>query len=330
MKILQFIASNGWGGAEKSFVELCNELSKNIQIEVLLFKENQIEEKLSRNIKIYRLSAASSRHNPFLYLELWNLIKKTNPDVIHTHSAKASEIIYILSKFIRLEQVATKRNSRKGKIFHKLKNVTAISFEVAKTIHNKNVHIIQNGITPEVNYQKPESKGNPIFTIFSAGRLDKIKGYDILIKEVSKLDFPFQLNIAGEGDEKKNLEKIIQEHGISDKVHLIGFRDDIPHLVATADLVVISSHSEGLSRILLESLFYGRMIISTKVSGSVEILPAQLLIDNFDITAKIADIYNNQEKYLRIFEELKTSRSKDFILTNIIQKYIDLYKKILE
>ena len=43
MKVLQFIASKGWGGAEKSFVELCNELSKSIQVEVVLFKENEIE-----------------------------------------------------------------------------------------------------------------------------------------------------------------------------------------------------------------------------------------------------------------------------------------------
>jgi len=329
MKVLQFIASKGWGGAEKSFVELCNELSHIIQIEVVLFEDNKVEERLDQKIIIHRLSAGSGRHNPFLYLEFIKLIKKVNPDIIHTHSAKASEIIYNLNKFVPLKQVATKRNSRKGKIFHKLKNVTAISVEVAKTIDNNNVHIIQNGIIPEVNYQKPENKENPIFTIFSAGRLDKIKGYDILIQEVSKLDFPFQLNIAGEGDEKENLERVIHEHGVSDKVNLLGFRNDIPNLIATADVVVISSHSEGLSRILLESLFYGRMTISTKVSGSVEILPPQLLIYDFDIAPKISDIYNNYEKYFTIFAELKISRSKDFILTNIIQKYIDLYQRIL-
>ena len=43
MKILQFIASKVWGGAEKSFAELCNELSKSIEIEVVLFKENKIK-----------------------------------------------------------------------------------------------------------------------------------------------------------------------------------------------------------------------------------------------------------------------------------------------
>ena len=50
MRVLQFIASKGWGGAEKSFVELCNELSKYIQVDVVVFKENQIEERLNKEI----------------------------------------------------------------------------------------------------------------------------------------------------------------------------------------------------------------------------------------------------------------------------------------
>ena len=117
MKVMQFIASKVWGGAEKSFVELCNDLSKSIEIEVVIFQENQIEERLNKNIKIYKLSSGSNRHNPLLYLECLNLIKRINPDIVHTHSAKASEIIYTLSKFISVKQVATKRNPRKGKIF---------------------------------------------------------------------------------------------------------------------------------------------------------------------------------------------------------------------
>ena len=94
IKVLQFIASKGWGGAEKSFVELCNALSESIQIEVVLFKENKIEERLNSNIKIHRLLSGSSRYNPFLYFDFLMLIRKIKPDIVHTHSAKASEIIY--------------------------------------------------------------------------------------------------------------------------------------------------------------------------------------------------------------------------------------------
>ena len=327
MKVLQFIGSKGWGGAEKSFVELCNALSKNIQIEVVLFKNNQIEERLTPNIKIVKLLSAPRRHNPFLYLELWNLIKKINPDIIHTHSAKASEIIYTLGKYIAVKQVATKRNPRKGSIFNKIDYVTAISEDVANSIYKDDVDIIYNGLLCENSM--PVKSADPIFTLLAVGRLDKIKGFDILIKEVSALGFPFYLNIVGEGDEKEHLEKLIVEFGLSEKVTLLGYREDIPFLIAAADLVVISSHSEGFGRVLVETLFYGGLIISTKVGVSMEILPDELLIEEFEIAKKIVEVYNNREHYNTLFIPLKKMHTKAFLLENITKEYIDYYQYIL-
>ena len=328
MKILQFIASKVWGGAEKSFAELCNELSKSIEIEVVLFNENKIEERLNKNIKIHRLSSDSSRHNPFLYFEIFTLIKKINPDIIHTHSAKASEIIYTLNKFVSLKQVATKRNPRKGKVFNKINYVTAISKDVVRSIDKKDVELIYNGLLQERTI--PVKNSNLVFTLLAVGGLDKIKGFDILIKEVSKLDFPFHLNIAGEGDEKQNLENLIKNLDLSEKVTLLGHREDISSLIATADLVVISSHSEGFGRVIVETLFYGKLIVSTRVGLSIEILPEELLIDDFEIAKKISTVYANEEHYDTLFSQVKKMRSKAFVLENNIQNYIDYYERILE
>lgn len=328
MKVLQFIASKVWGGAEKSFVELCNELSKSIQIEVVLFQENKIEERLNKNIKVYILSSNSSRYNPFLYFELLHFIKKSNPDIVHTHSAKASELIYTLSKFVSVKQVATKRNPRKGKIFNKIDYVTAVSKDVVKSISKKDVELIYNGLLQETFI--PTTSTNSVFTLLAVGGLDKIKGFDILIKEVSKLDFPFHLNIVGEGGERKNLEKLIEDLRLSEKVTLLGYREDIPSLISSADLVVISSHSEGFGRVIVETLFYGKCIVSTKVGLSIEILPEELLINDFEIAKQISTIYTNQEEYDKLFIQLKEMQAKEFLLKNNIQKYIEFYERILK
>ena len=327
MKILQFIASKVWGGAEKSFVELCNELSQSIHIEVMLFKENKIEERLNENIKVYILSSNSSRHNPFLYIEVLNIIKKVNPDIIHTHSAKASEIIYTLSKFVSVKQVATKRNPRKGKIFNKINYVTAVSKDVVRSISSEDVELIYNGLLRENTTL--EERSNSVFTLLAVGGLDKIKGFDILIKEVAKLDFPFHLNIVGEGEERDNLEMLIQNLDLSDKVTLLGYREDIPSLISRADMVVISSHSEGFGRVLVETLFYGNLVISTRVGLSMEILPEALLIDDFEIAKKIDAVYKNEAEYSKLFIEMKKMRTKEFLLENSIQKYSDYYERVL-
>ncbi|MCK5535560.1 MAG: glycosyltransferase [Bacteroidales bacterium] len=326
MKVLQFIASNGWGGAEKSFVDLCNNLSQSIQIEVLLFKENEVEKRLDPNIKIYRLSSNSDRRNPFLYMEAIKLIKDIKPDIVHTHGAKASEIIYHLNKFVSVKHIASKRNSRKGSIFNKIDHVIAISKDVVRSISKKDVKLIYNGLVHESNIV--EQSANPMFTLLAVGRLDKIKGFDILIREVAKLDFLFHLNIVGEGEEKKNLERLILNLGLSEKVSLLGFREDIPALIASADLVVVSSHSEGFGRVVVETLFYGKLIISTKVGISIEILPEELLIDNFEIAKKIDIIYNSIEHSNTLFRGLKETRTQEFLVKNCIQKHIEFYEEI--
>lgn len=328
MKVMQFIASKVWGGAEKSFVELCNALSKNIQIEVILFKENEIEENLDKEIKVHILSSNSSRYNPFLYLEIFQFIQQSKSDLVHTHSAKASEIAYVLNKFVSFLHIATKRNPRKGRVFNKIKYVTAVSKDVVRSINKKEVKLIYNGLLKEKTLEKRSPQ--TVFTLLAIGGLDKIKGFDVLIREIAKLDFPFHLNIVGEGKERENLESLIMQLDVAQKVTLLGYREDIPSLISVADLLIISSHSEGFGRVLVETLFYGKCILSTKVGLSMEILPSELLIDDFKIAEKIFDVYENKEVYSTIFRKVKEAQAKVFLLENNIHYYLDYYKEIVD
>jgi glycosyltransferase involved in cell wall biosynthesis len=328
MKVLQFIASKGWGGAEKSFVELCNGLSHEIRVEVLLFKENAIEHRLDPHIKVHYIFSGTGRHNPLLYLELGRLVKHIEPDIVHTHSAKASEIIYFLSRFITLTQVATKRNPRKGKIFNRIKHVTAISQNVANSIGKDDVEVIYNGLLKE---RVPnEEVGNRVFTLLAVGRLDKIKGFDLLIKETASLSFPFHLNIVGEGEEREILEKLILRLGLTDKVSLLGHREDIASLIARANVVVISSLSEGFGRVVVETLFYGKLLLSTKVGLSNEILPKALLVDNFAFAKKLEEVYANEQHFDTLFLEVQQKWREPFVLHNSIENYKTFYQKIIK
>jgi glycosyltransferase involved in cell wall biosynthesis len=327
MRVLHYIASTVWGGAEKSFTELCNELSKKMTVIVVLPTTNQIEDKLSKDIQLYKV-ANGSRYNPMIYMQLFHILQKTNPDIVHTHSAKASEIAYYLNKCIRFRHIATKRNSRKGKIFNKIKNVTAISKVTQKSIYQQNVKLIYNGIIKQP-IDNIKQTNNKTLRLLAIGGLDKIKGFDILIKEVSKLDFPFVLDIVGDGEEKTNLQSLIKELNLSSKVNLLGFRDDIPSLIANSDIVITSSHSEGFGRVLVEALFYGDLMISTKVGLSIEILPDELLVTHDTIADKLIDIYNNQTHYKQIFKSIKEQYSSQFELQNNIDRYIEFYNAIL-
>jgi glycosyltransferase involved in cell wall biosynthesis len=326
MKVVQFLGSRGWGGLENVFVDLCNELSKRVEIDVIVFQESAVIKKFDKNVRIHILYSNSSRFNPLLHIELYTLLKKLKSDIVHTHGAKTTQIFYYLNKLLHIVHIATKHNTRKGKIFNKLQNVIAVSKEVSKSILSDHVKVIYNGI--RIEKVLPHHK-NKIFTILSVGRLDKVKGFDILIHECAKLDFLFNLQIVGEGIERENLEQKINLLHINDKVNLIGFRQDIPQLMQDADLVVVSSHSEGFSLVMIEALFYAKVLVTTKVGIGIEIFDNKFLIDDFDIATKINDIYFNYQEYEKDFSQLQQKLKNRFLLENIADKHIKYYNSII-
>lgn len=328
MKIIQFIASQGRGGAENVVASLSNAMFQNsIDIELLLLSKSQLAHQIDPCIPITYLHF-NSRFNPLLYLELlWFFIRK-KPHIIHTHSAKATELIYTIRHFISALHVATKHNARKGRIFNKICHVTAVSQEVKNSIAPACATIIYNGITPKpiVPINHPQEP----FHIYAIGRLDKIKAYDLLIKACSKLSFEFKLHIVGEGKERDALESLSQELNITDKVIFEGFQSDITSVMNQSDLIVISSHSEGFSVVMVEALFYAPMLISTKVSGATEILDEAFLMEQENIQQKIEDIFKNYKTYHTQFDTLKQKHHPSLILENIVLAYNTYYEKILK
>lgn len=327
MKVVQFLGSTGWGGLENIFVSLCNELSKSVDIDVIIFKQNKVEKHFDQNVRVYLLNSSPSRFNPLLYIELYTILKKLHPDIVHTHGAKSTQIFYYLNKVLNILHIATKHNSRKGKIFNKLQNVIAVSQSVKESISHNNVKVIYNAIEPKTIL--PVSK-NKIFTILAIGRLDKVKGFHNLIKECAKLSFPYQLQIVGEGEERESLEAEIQEMQLDHKINLLGFRKDIPQLMQRADVVVISSYNEGFSLVAIEALFYANVLVSTKVGGSIEILDKRFLINDFDIATKINHIHLNYKEYENNFFTLKNKYKDRFLLSHMANETILVYKKIKE
>lgn len=325
MKVLHFIASTGMGRGEV-YVDLVNELCKNIEIILLVPKNVLYKERIDEKIELIEYNAYDSRRNPLLLIEILWKIKKANPDIVHTHFAKASQIFYFVNKFLNLPHVATKHNPRKGKIFNKIPNVIAVSKGVKESICNDNVKVIYNGIKPIEVF--PQNRDN-LFTILAVGRLDKIKGFDILIKGCAKLDFTFRLHIIGDGEERKNLENLIAKLGLKDKISLLGFRKDIPQLMSNADMVVMSSHSEGFSLVMVESFFYAHLFVSTKVSGATEILDERFLFDGFKFSDKLNDINHNYEQYKKEFSALRNKNKDRFLLSHIANEHIVYYQALL-
>ncbi|MEO8449796.1 MAG: glycosyltransferase [Gemmatimonadota bacterium] len=118
--------------------------------------------------------------------------------------------------------------------------------------------------------------GTPI--IGSIGRLEPIKGYDVMIRAFAELrarwtgdDAPV-LIVAGDGSERARVSELAATLGILPAVHLLGWRDDPTDLLASYALFTMSSRSEGTSISLLEAMSSGRCPVVTDVGGNAAVL----------------------------------------------------------
>jgi glycosyltransferase involved in cell wall biosynthesis len=328
MRIVQFIASGKMGGAENFTISLCNALALNgNHIYLFLPRKSALVKQVNPLVHIHIFKTSINRHNPFFYWELYRLIKNINPDIIHTHGAKATKFIYNLRHTIKPIHIATKHNARKGAIFNRIKHVIGVSKESVDSVKNTKATLIHNGIVPE---EVMPSSPNKVFTILAVGRLDPIKGFDKLIEACSKLTFDYRLEIIGEGPWRKILEKQIKKLHLHNHVFLLGFSDNIPQKMHDADLVVSPSHSEGFSLVMIEALFYAKLFIATPVGGAKEILDDFFLATHEELHCKIKQLYQNHTQSMQLFQIISNHYKRHLHIKYCSSTHQKFYEKLKE
>jgi glycosyltransferase involved in cell wall biosynthesis len=111
--------------------------------------------------------------------------------------------------------------------------------------------------------------------IVSVGRLSHVKGHDVLIEAVRKLDRSrdkVRVLIAGDGEERQALVAQIARAGLEGRVELIGQTGAVDSLLHAADLFVFPSRFEGTPFAMLEAMSIGLPVIATRFGGSDEVV----------------------------------------------------------
>jgi glycosyltransferase involved in cell wall biosynthesis len=111
--------------------------------------------------------------------------------------------------------------------------------------------------------------GRPL--VLMPARLDAQKGHRVLFEAIPRIpDATFLL--AGEGPEREPLEAMAARLGIADRVRFLGRREDVPQLLAAADVFVLPSLYEGSSLAVLEAMAAGIPIVSSAIGGTDELI----------------------------------------------------------
>lgn len=113
------------------------------------------------------------------------------------------------------------------------------------------------------------------FNLISVGKLDPQKGFDRLIRIHARLireRVANHLYLVGSGPQELELKRLATDLGVLDSVHFMGYQSNPYKYVSQSDLFVCSSRFEGLSTAVTEALILGRPVVSTRCSGSEELL----------------------------------------------------------
>lgn len=133
-------------------------------------------------------------------------------------------------------------------------------------------------IRPKVTYRLDERSKGP-FRILAVGRLHWVKDHAFLVRACAQLhkhDFPFECQIAGDGPERNRLQSLIQRYQLQERVRLFGHADkkQLDRLYTWADLVVLTSRSEGIPLVLMEAMAHGKVVLAPRITGIPELVIA--------------------------------------------------------
>lgn len=355
MRILHVITSLQTGGAERLMVDLLPLLRDkgNHDVELLVFdgtKTPFMESLEEKGIRVHKLSSNGNVYHPSNIKRLVHYI--SSYDIIHTHNTACQYYVPIAKRLSGASTllVTTEHNStnrRRTKwwfkpidrwIYNQYASIVCISDQTCLNLldyyQNKDiVSTIYNGVDIS-RFMCPvksiEGKSDFLLTMVAAFR--EQKDYETLLKAMKLLPECYHLQIVGNGERGNIVKQTCDSLGLSARVEFLGVRQDIPEILEASDVIVLSSHWEGLSLSSIEGMASGRPFVASDVDGLREIVSgAGILFPHGDENAlarEIQKLCENPEYYRKTAVACQ-ERAKQYDISVMAKKYNDLYKTLI-
>lgn len=365
MKVLHIINSLDSGGAQKLVEDIALLLNRIecMEVKVLLLSDenNVFDKKLIKEGIGVSVIPLKKLRNPLNIFHIRKYLKQENFDIVHAHLFPANYWLSITSKLLfsnKPKLVITEHsthNRRRNQwyfkpidkyIYSSYDKIISISDKTEENLigwlndkKTQKYKVIENGIYVDkfINatpYKKSDidsgiNETNKLLCM--VGRFSIQKDQKTIIKAMKNLHADVHLLLIGEGELKSSSEDLANEIGVSDRVHFLGFRDDIAKILKTVDLVILSSHWEGFGLAAVEGMAAAKPVIGSNVSGLSEIIErAGVLFENEnvqDLSEKIKNLLQNVDDYQAISTNC-FNRAKNFDINKMVMDYIQIYKMV--
>jgi glycosyltransferase involved in cell wall biosynthesis len=252
------------------------------------------------------------------WYEIYRSVKHVNPDLIHTHESKAgilgrlnltgrhrvlahtvhmatfSEKWFQFSPIANISQVleylASKRTDlmffvgselssiyKKKKINGKVSSTVVRSFLDIESFVKASNRLRDKEIVLDELLLPASTK-----IILSVGLLEKRKNHSFMIRSLAQLlesNDDVHLLFAGTGYLQKSLELLCKKLKVSQKVHFLGYRNDIPRLMNSADVLIHASRREGVPQVIVQAIASNVPVVSLQTCGIKELRDVTVVAD---------------------------------------------------
>lgn len=368
IRVLQCIRQGKIGGGESHLLSLVENIDRTIFHPVVLsFTDGPMVERL------HRLGVETTifhTEKPF-DISKWKRIKEwirsQNIDLIHAHGTRANSNVLWAAKSLGIPLVYTIH----GWSFHDDQNplikkirILGEKYLTSKSTLNISVsqsnkqtgdkyfsgfrsEIVNNGINTDIFNPQKKFKNirqelniplNAKLVLFLA-RFTHQKQPLVLLKafiDAVRKDKDLFLLMVGDGEQKQEAIQMLAASDLKDRILLLPFRQDVPDILAAADIFVLPSLWEGLPIALLEAMAMGKAIIASKADGTIEIIRHKengFLVDieslQHNLTSSLLELSSNNELRYQLQKNARQTVENRFNAADMARQIEKIYEQVL-
>ena len=355
------------GGAERQLVQLAITLAeRDWDVSILAYRQfsptSVVHQLAGSKVAVQSLHSSNGIRGLIGLFKVSRSIRHSAPDVLVGFMFHGMLTARLLGRFSQVTaNLSSVRNGREGRLRRWLLRITdsmtdavvsqsaelASGLTTGRIANLDHTRVIPNGIDVTVFGPRTDvSQTRELigvrpgeFLWLAAGRLTPEKDFNNLLRAGEALtarELPIRLVIAGEGPERETITREIQHLGLSDRVELLGLRDDMPDLYQASDALVLSSATEGMPNVLLEAMACRKPVVATAVGAVREVVSdgeTGLVVPPEDHQA-LADAMHRmmalQPGARRSMGEAGYRRVREeFSLERVVDQWEDLFKRLL-
>ena len=358
MKILQVITSLQIGGAEHVVVHLTKLLrQKGLTVDVVVFNGEEtafMRELKETGCRIYKLGKGF--YNLIYIPKLRRIMREY--DIIHTHNSSPQLFAAManigLGKVLITTEHSTNNRKREHPMFSFVDKWMYARYAKVVTISKiaeerlcsylglednqpncpmqSRIVTINNGVDVNAFYHAkdlPEMTHQGKFVMVMVAGFREAKDQETVIRAIALLPDEYELWLVGDGVRRPEIESEVVKQDVAERVKLLGIRSDVPQILKSADVIVMSSHWEGLSLSNIEGMSSGKPFVASEVNGLKEVTAGYGILfphgDAKSLANVIKKLHDDSEYYHQVAE-----RCYQRALQYDIRKMVDAYEQLYD